>query len=184
MGEWDTERVVFAKPVGEGRIEVVVGDLTEQRTDAIVNAANSALAHVGGVAGAIVRRGGAEIQEESSRKAPVPVGGAVATTAGRLPCRRVIHAVGPVWGEGNEEEKLRSAVRSALRAAEEEGAKTLAVPAISTGIFGYPKPDGCNAIVAEVAAHLACAGGSLRLVRLVGIDEETASHFLAAVRAL
>ncbi len=177
------ERVLFAKPVGEGRIEVVVGDLTEQRTDAIVNAANSALAHGGGVAGAIARRGGAEIQEESWRKAPVPVGGAVATGAGRLPCRRVIHAVGPQWGEGDEEAKLRSAVRASLRRAEDERLTSLAMPAISTGIFGYPRPEGCRLIVEEVAAHLARAG-SVRLVRLVSIDEETASHFVAAAGAL
>jgi O-acetyl-ADP-ribose deacetylase (regulator of RNase III) len=177
------ERVLLAMPVGEGRMEIVVGDLTEQCTDAIVNAANSALAHGGGVAGAIVRRGGAEIQEESRRKAPVPVGAAVVTGAGRLPCRRVIHAVGPMWGEGDEETKLRSAVRAALRRAEDESLVSLAMPAISTGIFGYPKPAGCLLIVEEVAAHLARAG-SVRLVRLVSVDEETASHFVAAARAL
>lgn len=178
------ERILFGMPVGQGRIEVVVGDLTEERTDAIVNAANSALAHGGGVAGAIVRRGGQEIQDESAGKAPVPVGGAVSTMAGRLACRRVIHAVGPMWGEGNEEVKLRSAVRSALRVAETENMASLAMPAISTGIFGYPKADGSRVIVEEVAAHLASGGVSLRLVRLLANDEETASHFLAAARNL
>lgn len=163
---------------------MVVGDLTEEATDAVVNAANSALAHGGGVAGAIVRKGGEGIQRESFEKAPVPVGGAVVTGAGRLPCRWVIHAVGPVWGEGGEEAKLRRAVASALARAEELGLASLALPAISTGIFGYPKREGCRAIVEEVARHLRASEGSLTDVRLVSIDDETASHFLGALDQL
>ncbi|HVN76210.1 MAG TPA: macro domain-containing protein [Thermoanaerobaculaceae bacterium] len=177
-------RVLHEARVGRGAVAVVVGDLTEESTDAIVNAANSALAHGGGVAGAIVRRGGAEIQAESTAKAPVPVGGAVATGAGRLPCRYVIHAVGPVWGERDEEAKLRRAVGSALARAEELGLASVAMPGISTGIFGYPKAAGCAAIVEEVARHLRAPSGSVTAVRLVSIDEETASHFLAAVGRL
>jgi O-acetyl-ADP-ribose deacetylase (regulator of RNase III) len=164
---------------GAAVIEVVRGDLTVQDVDAIVNAANSRLQHGGGVAGAIVRRGGPTIQHESDDLAPVPVGGAVVTSGGRLPCRFVIHAVGPMWGEGNEEAKLRSAVAAALARAEERSLATVAMPAISTGIFGYPKADGCRVIVEEVVRRLE-AGGSLRLVRLVSIDGETAQHFLAA----
>jgi len=170
--------------VGRGTICVVVGDLTGERTDAIVNAANSALAHGGGVAGAIVRRGGPAIQEESDAKAPVPVGGAVVTGAGRLPCRHVIHAVGPVWGEGDEEAKLRRAVGSALARAEELGLASVAMPGISTGIFGYPKAAGCRVIVEEAARHLRAPSGSVTAIRLVSIDEETASHFLAALGCL
>jgi O-acetyl-ADP-ribose deacetylase (regulator of RNase III) len=166
---------------GRGELYVVRGDLTEQRVDAIVNAANSRLAHGGGVAGAIVRRGGEEIQQESWAIAPVLVGDAVVTGAGRLPCRFVIHAVGPVWGDGEEEAKLRAAVRRALQRAEDLGLRSLAFPAISTGIFGYPKAEGCAAIVAEIRAHLERHGGSVCEVRLVSIDGETASHFLAAV---
>jgi len=173
-------RVLKEVRVGRGSIAVVVGDLTEESTDAIVNAANSSLAHGGGVAGAIVRRGGPVIQEESDTKAPVPVGGAVATGAGRLPSRFVIHAVGPVWGEGDEERKLRSAVTSALAVAEERGLASVAMPGISTGIFGYPKGEGCRVIAEEAARHLRAAGGSVVSVRLVSIDEETASHFLVA----
>jgi O-acetyl-ADP-ribose deacetylase (regulator of RNase III) len=108
----------------------------------------------------------------------------VVTGAGRLPCRWVIHAVGPVWGEGDEEAKLRRAVVSALARAEELGVASLALPAISTGIFGYPKPEGCRAIVEEVARHLRAPEGSLADVRLVSIDDETASHFLAALNQL
>jgi O-acetyl-ADP-ribose deacetylase (regulator of RNase III) len=172
--------VLGARRCGDATIEVVRGDLTAQEVDAIVNAANSRLRHGGGVAGAIVRRGGAAIQRESDALAPVPVGGAVVTGGGFLPCRFVIHAVGPMWGEGNEETKLRGAVRSALARAGERSLVSVAMPAISTGIFGYPKADGCRVIADEVVRNLE-AGGSLRLVRLVSIDDETAQHFLAAL---
>jgi O-acetyl-ADP-ribose deacetylase len=178
------EKWLAAREVGRGVIEVYQGDLTDQVVDAIVNAANSALSHGGGVAGAIVRKGGEEIQLESRGKAPVAVGDAAVTGAGRLPCRYVIHAVGPMWGEGDEECKLRAAVRSALARAEELGLGSVALPAISTGIFGYPKEAGCRAIVEEVRKALALPAGSVKTVRLVSIDEETASHFLAAVREL
>ncbi len=177
-------KILASRTVGRGDIAVVLGDLTEETADAIVNPANGALAHGGGVAGAIVRRGGEEIQRESLAKAPVPVGGAVVTGPGRLPCRWVIHAVGPVWGEGGEEAKLRTAVGSALARAEELGLKSLALPAISTGIFGYPKSEGCRVILEEVAGHLKRPAGSVAQVRLVSIDEETASHFLVALNRL
>lgn len=170
--------------VGRGEVVVALGDLTLEACDAIVNAANSALTHGGGVAGAIVRRGGEEIQRESTAMAPVPVGGAVFTRAGRLPCRSVIHAVGPVWGEGDEERKLRRAVRSALAVAEELGVVVLALPAISTGIFGFPKALGCRTIAEEVVSHLRAPSGSVREVRLVSLDRDTASHFSAGLRGL
>ncbi len=175
--------VLWQQSVGHGQMIVVKGDITEEQVDAIVNAANSQLAHGGGVAGAIVRKGGPIIQEESQRLAPVPVGGAVATSAGALPCRWVIHAVGPVWGEGDEERKLRSAVRQALLRAEELKAEKVALPAISTGIFGYPKAAGCRVIVSECGAFLNEAS-HVREVRLVAWDQETAEHFLKACREL
>lgn len=174
-------QVLWQQSVGCGQLAVVRGDITEEQVDAIVNAANSQLAHGGGVAGAIVRKGGRIIQEESSKRAPVPVGGAVVTSAGALPCRWVIHAVGPVWGEGEEEQKLRSAVRQALLRAEELPAATVALPAISTGIFGYPKAAGCRVIASECVAFLQDAR-HVREVRLVAWDEETAQHFLQACR--
>ncbi len=167
---------------GRGRIEVWTGDITGQEVDAVVNAANSALAHGGGVAGAIVRRGGPEIQRESSARAPVAVGEAVATAAGRLPCRAVIHAVGPRWGEGDEEAKLRRAVGAALRVAEELGCVSVAMPALSTGIFGYPKATGCRVIVEEVKRHLE-GEGSVAVVRLISIDEGTSAHFRNAFKS-
>jgi len=161
---------------------VLRGDLTEQRVEAIVNAANSHLSHGGGLAAAIVRKGGQEIQTESWSKAPVAVGEAIVTGAGRLPCRYVIHAVGPRWGEGEEEAKLRRAVRSALARAEELGLASVALPAISTGIFGYPKAEGCRVIVEEVRSHLAQDRGTVREVRLVSLDEETAAAFVAGAQ--
>jgi len=174
-------RTLVRRAVGRGEIAVVHGDLTGERVDAIVNAANTHLAHGGGVAGAIVRKGGEVIQRESYANAPVAVGRAVVTGAGRLPCRWVIHAVGPVWGEGDEEAKLRSAVGSALDRAEELGLASVALPAIATGIFGYPKAEGCRVIVEEAIRRLSAEAGSLRLIRLVSIDEETARHFLDAL---
>lgn len=176
-------RIVFQLPLQQKRILVVHGDLTEEPTDAIVNAANSQLAHGGGVAGAIVRKGGRSIQEESHRLAPVPVGEAVVTGAGRLPCRFVIHAVGPRWGEGQEEAKLRAAVRSALQRAEERGLHSVALPAISTGIFGYPKAEGCAVIAQECVAHLRAAK-TVEEIRLVAFDQETVQYFQSACEQL
>jgi len=175
-------RTLATHTVAGCTITAVLGDLTELQVDAIVNAANGALAHGGGLAGAIVSRGGWVIQEESDRLAPVPVGGAATTGAGALPCRWVIHAVGPVWGEGDEELKLRSAVRSSLEEATRLAAASLGVPAISTGIFGYPKPAGTMAIVDELFSWLADhPQTTLRNVRLTAFDVETASLFAAAV---
>ncbi len=125
-----------------GMIEIVQGDITNMTTDAIVNAANEMLAHGGGVAGAIVRKGGTIIQEESAawvrQHGRVPTGSAAITTAGNLPSRYVIHAVGPIYGSGDEDEKLRSATLSALALADQQKLKSIAFPAISTGIFGFP----------------------------------------------
>ncbi len=162
----------------------VLGDMTEQVVDAIVNAANERLLHGGGLAGAIVRRGGQEIQEESRAVAPVPTGSAAVTGAGRLPARWVIHAVGPVWGQGDEEALLRSAVRSALERARELGARSVAIPAISTGIFGYPKAEGVGVIVGEVVGWLEEHPGVLGEVRFVAFDHETASLFENALKSL
>ncbi len=121
-------------------ITFVVGDLTEQRVDAIVNAANEALAAAAGVCGAIRRAGGDEIFEECARLGGCATGDAKATSAGRLPARHVVHAVGPVWrgGAHGEPDLLASAYRRALEVAEELGCRTIAFPALSTGIFGYP----------------------------------------------
>ncbi len=133
-------------------IKLVNGDMTDRHVDAIVNTANSYLKHGGGVAVAIVRKGGRIIQDESdkiiAKMGIVSVGSAVITTAGKLPCKAVIHAVGPRMGEGNEDYKLRKAVRSSLLLASENGFKSVSMPAISSGIFGFPK-DRCAKILVE-----------------------------------
>ena len=179
------EPQVLARNVVAGcQLEAVLGDMTSERVDAIVNAANTHLAHGGGLAGAIVARGGDIIQEESDRLAPVATGEAAVTSAGALPCRWVIHAVGPVWGEGNEADSLRSAVRASLDRAAELRATSIALPAISTGIFGYPKEAGTAAIVDEAKSWLlAHPDSSIETVRFTAFDEHTAGLFEAAVRA-
>jgi O-acetyl-ADP-ribose deacetylase (regulator of RNase III) len=119
-------------------LELVRGDITEQDTEAIVNAANSQLILGGGVAGAIRRKGGPAIQQECNRMGETPVGGAVKTTGGNLKTKYVIHAVGPRMGEGDEDGKLRDATLNSLRLADNEQIKSISFPAISTGIFGFP----------------------------------------------
>lgn len=163
--------------MGGRSIEVVRGDITLEEVDAIVNAANSRLQHGGGVAGAIVRRGGRVIQEESNEIGYVRVGDAAVTRAGRLPCKKIIHAVGPMWGEGGEEEKLRDAVESSLHLAHIHGFESLSMPAISSGIFGFPK-DRCAEILFSTALRFFENNpeSSLRKVRFCNIDQETCSH--------
>lgn len=124
--------------IGNRILELVEGDITEIQTDAIVNAANAQLILGGGVAGAIKRKGGPEIQKECNRIGGTFVGGAVITTGGNLKAKRVIHAVGPRMGEGNEDEKLRNATLNSLKLADQNRLRSIAFPAISTGIFGFP----------------------------------------------
>lgn len=130
-------------------IELMQGDITDLDADAIVNAANEHLVLGGGVAGAIRRRGGPAIQEECNRIGSTFVGGAVITTGGNLKARHVIHAVGPRNGEGNEDEKLENATRNSLKRADENHLRSIAFPAISTGIFGF-RVDRCAAIMLRV----------------------------------
>jgi O-acetyl-ADP-ribose deacetylase (regulator of RNase III) len=142
---------MFKTKVHNTDIEIVDGDITDMNVDAIVNAANSLLKHGGGVAGAIVRKGGHTIQEESdvwvkAWGGEVTVGSAVITSGGDLPAKYVIHAVGPRMGEGDEDEKLRKATLNSLQTAEYRNLKSIAFPAISTGIFGYPM-DRCAKIM-------------------------------------
>lgn len=127
-------------------IRLIQGDLTELATDAIVNAANAQLILGAGVAGAIRTKGGPSIQEECNRIGGTTVGGAVITGAGNLKARYVIHAVGPRMGEGDENKKLENATRNSLRRATENNLSSIAFPAISTGIFGFPK-DRCAQIM-------------------------------------
>jgi O-acetyl-ADP-ribose deacetylase (regulator of RNase III) len=119
-------------------LELLDGDLTEMDTDAVVNAANAQLILGGGVAGAIKRKGGPEIQAECNKIGGTFVGGAVITTGGNLKAKHVIHAVGPRMGEGNEDQKLKNATLNSLKVADENNLKSISFPAISTGIFGFP----------------------------------------------
>jgi len=119
-------------------LELLEADITEMQTDAIVNAANARLILGGGVAGAIKRKGGPKIQQECNKIGGTFVGGAVITTAGNLKAKHVIHAVGPRMGEGNEDQKLNNATLNSLKLADENNLKSIAFPAISAGIFGFP----------------------------------------------
>jgi O-acetyl-ADP-ribose deacetylase (regulator of RNase III) len=160
------------------------GDLTEEKVDAIVNAANEQLAHGGGVAGAIARRGGRVIQEESlawvREHGPAGHGKPALTGAGKLPCKAVIHAVGPVWrgGAGDEEDKLRAAYTSALELAHAHGFASIAFPSISTGLFGFPVERGA-AIALQCAGDFCAAhpDSPLREIRFTLIDAPTVEVF-------
>jgi O-acetyl-ADP-ribose deacetylase (regulator of RNase III) len=150
--------------IGDKTIELLQGDLTELAVDAIVNAANAQLVLGAGVAGAIRTKGGPAIQDECDHIGGTTVGQAVITGAGRLKARYVIHAVGPRMGEGGEDEKLRQATWNSLLRATEKQLGSVAFPAVSTGIFGFPK-DRCAAIMlAAVRTFLAQELTTLRRV--------------------
>jgi O-acetyl-ADP-ribose deacetylase (regulator of RNase III) len=152
-------------------VELVLGDITQQTVDAIVNAANSSLAGGGGVDGAIHRAGGAAIMQETRVKYPngCPTGCAVLTAAGNLSARFIIHAVGPVWHGGNsgEPELLASAYRACLRLADEQQLQSIAFPSISTGAYGYPMNRAAEVAIRTVANYVAAGATSLQLVRMV-----------------
>jgi O-acetyl-ADP-ribose deacetylase (regulator of RNase III) len=144
---------------GDRRLLLILDDLLAQPVDAIVNAANDHLAHGGGVAGLISGAAGPRLDAESAdyvrAHGPIPVGEAVVTTAGKLPFDGVIHAVGPRLGQGDEEQKLTSAVANALLRAHEHGWASVAMPAISSGIFSVPLETCARAYVAGVRRHIA-----------------------------
>ncbi|NOZ25848.1 MAG: macro domain-containing protein [Nitrospirae bacterium] len=170
----------------EGRIiRVIKGDITERDVDAIVNAANSRLKHGGGVAGAIVKKGGRVIQEESDKIGFVSTGSAAVTTAGRLPCKAVIHAVGPRMGEGDEDNKLRSALLSALQLASDKGFKSISIPAISSGIFGFPKNRCAKILIGEARRFLETRPDTpLEVIEFCIFDDETLGYFLQELESL
>jgi O-acetyl-ADP-ribose deacetylase (regulator of RNase III) len=169
---------------GHGRVELTRGDITTERVDAIANAANGALRGGGGVDGAIHRAAGPRLLDELRRRYPdgTPTGTAVATDGHDLPARWVLHAVGPIWrgGAQGEEELLAGAYRSCLVLADELGARSVAFPAISMGIYGYPTDDGARVAVRTVAAHLE-GETKVELARFVLFSDETYEHFVAAL---
>jgi O-acetyl-ADP-ribose deacetylase (regulator of RNase III) len=150
-------------------LELVQADITELTTDAIVNAANEHLAHGGGVAGVISRKGGPAIQRESNawvrQHGPVRTGSAAITSGGRLKARHVIHAVGPIYdGTPRSAELLASAVRAALQMADDHGLRSIALPAISTGIFGYPMEEAARVMLQAVIEYLKGKTGLERVI--------------------
>ncbi len=179
-------RIVFEHTYPSGqRLLFVQGDLTQEPVDAIVNAANDRLQHGGGVAAVIARQGGPEIQAESDawvrEHGPVSHERPAYTSAGRLPCRYVIHAVGPVWGSGDEDRKLAAAVQGSLALADRLELNSIALPAISTGIFGFPKARAAEVILEAVREFFSSHPGSgLQQVRLTLYDRGTVDAFRQA----
>ena len=164
------------------RILLVKGDITQRSVDVIVNAANSYLKHGGGVAAAIVKNGGNVIQQESDKIGFVPVGSAAITSPGRLPCKAIIHAVGPQMGEGNEDEKLKNAIKNSLLLASEKGFESISIPAISSGIFGFPK-DRCAMILVNESKKFLKENTTMKTIEFCIIDDETLSHFITALES-
>lgn len=172
--------------VGEATLRVAHADITQLAVDAVVNAANEQLTHGGGVAAALARAGGPQVQEESdawvTEHGPVGPGQAAVTTAGVMPAQMIVHVVGPRFDEGQDNEALlRQTVRAALDAAADRGASSVALPAISAGIFGYPPAEATRVIAASCAQWLADRPGALREVVLVGFDAESTELFQGAL---
>lgn len=155
--------------IGETKIEVKKCDITKEKVEAIVNAANSHLAHGGGVALAISRAGGPDIDKESrdyiAKYGPVETGKVAVTSGGKLSVKFVIHAVGPIWGEGDEDQKLSYAFENALLKADELKVKSITFPAISSGIYGFPK-DRCARIFFETLNKYFSHHSQIKLVRM------------------
>ena len=164
-------------------IQIVQGDITIEEVDAIVNAANENLQHGGGVAWAISKKGGPAIQKESD--AWIRQHGRVShshpawTSGGLLPSKYVIHAVGPVWGDGDEDNKLESALTGCLRVADELKCSSIALPAISTGIFGFPRERAAGIVFSTTEEYFAENPSSgLNIVKLVLFDQSTVDAFI------
>ena len=163
-------------------LQIVQGDITTETVDAIVNAANEHLQHGGGVAWAISKKGGPAIQKESDvwiqQHGPVTHARPAWTSGGLLPAKYVIHAVGPVWGDGDEDRKLSEAVTGSLRLAEELKCASIALPAISTGIFGFPKDRAANIIFSSIEKYFESTTSNLKVVKLTLFDQATVDVFL------
>lgn len=165
------------------RIEILHGDLTEIDTDAIVNAANNDLQLGGGVAGAIRRKGGPQIQSECDKIGPIPVGGAAITSGGRLKARHVIHAASMQLGGRTSARDLRSSTAHSLRIAAQNGLKTIAFPAVGTGIAGFPMLECAEIMLAEAKRHLE-ATTSVEKILFVLFDEESEKVFQKVLRQM
>ena len=161
------------------RISVLKTDITTLAVDAIVNAANTTLLGGGGVDGAIHRAAGPELYDECARLGGCATGKAKLTRGYKLPAKYVIHAVGPVWGNSDEDAKLASAITGTLRVADELKCTSVAMPAISTGIFGFPKDRAAGIIFKSVNTYFGAKGDStVKLVRIVLFDDASVKVFL------
>ncbi|MCE9645695.1 MAG: macro domain-containing protein [Chloroflexi bacterium] len=162
-------------------LQLVQGDVTKEIVDAVVNPANGHLQHGGGVAWIIARRGGDVIQEESDRwvrdHGPVPHAHPAWTSAGALPAKYVIHAVGPVWGDGDEDNKLADAITGSLRVADDLKCSSIAMPAISTGIFGFPKDRAAGIFYKTIEEYFRETESMLKVVRLTLFDQSAIAVF-------
>ena len=165
----------------DGRVELMQGDLTEMDTDAIVNAANNDLQLGGGVAGAIRRKGGAEIQLECDKIGTIPVGGAAITSGGKLKARHVIHAASMELGGRTSAHSPRSATAHSFRIAAQNGLKTIAFPAVGTGIAGFPLRECAEIMLRETAKHFE-GPTSVKKVYFVLFDQEALAIFEQALR--
>ncbi len=171
-------KIIGDHQFGDRTVRLIQGDITERDTDAIVNAANSLLQHGGGVAGAILRKGGQIIQDESDKIGFTPVGHAVITSAGRLSAKFVIHAVGPNMGEGDEDNKLKNAILNTFLLASQKGLQSISLPAISSGIFGFPKDRCAKILVQEAVSFLKMqTDSSLCLIEFCIYDDLTLGYF-------
>jgi O-acetyl-ADP-ribose deacetylase (regulator of RNase III) len=170
-----------AFPIGQ-TIQIVQGDITIEDVDAIVNAANEHLQHGGGVAWAISKKGGPAIQKESNdwirQHGPVSHSAPAWTSGGLLSAKYVIHAVGPVWGEGNEDMNLFDAVTGSLRVADELKCESVALPAISTGIFGFPKDRAAGIIFSSIEKYFDEKTTNLKVVKMLLFDQSTVDVFV------
>lgn len=165
------------------KVEAIHGDITKLEVDAIVNAANTHLYMGGGVAGAIKRAGGKEIEEEAVKKGPIKIGETVVTSAGKLKAKFVIHAPTMELDFKTDEKKVRSAIFAALRKAEELGIESIAFPALGTGVGGLPKDLVAKIMVEELKKHIE-AGTKLKRVVFVDINEEQVNFFKKEIEAL
>ena len=179
---------ITERSIAQATLCAVQADLTKLEVDAVVNAANEHLHHGGGVAAALARAGGPSVQREShawvDQHGPVQPGQAAVTTAGDMPAAHVIHVVGPRYRSGQDNPGLLSqAVHAALEAAADSGATSVALPAISAGIFGYPPAEATKVIAQACAEWLGAHPGTLGTVLLVGYDQQSAQLFADAISA-
>lgn len=177
----NTALVEYIFPTGQ-TIQLIQGDITTEAVDAIVNAANEGLQHGGGVAWAISQKGGSTIQRESDdwirQHGRVLHARPAWTSGGHLPAKYVIHAVGPVWGDGDEDNKLADAVIGSLRVADELKCSSIALPAISTGIYGFPKERAAGIIFSAIEKYFVDNSSGLKTVKLALYDQPTVDVFL------